>query len=202
MFNILEPSRCEQNPSLRTLMVAAFSNAKGQYQRPRVTTHNPTPVTDTTSTEKPVLSCRSAAENHRQNCPRTRPVRTPCMKRPAMPGPNTSAWLGNALAGERVELDMVSDDEAVAARRGGHSRGLEARRRRAQVGGRGAHKGNVYCDNEQRKWRINYKYFLHSRGPTHRFRCACLAVGGVHLALASFGETMPNFFFFYCKGKR
>jgi hypothetical protein len=119
MFNILEPRRCEQHPSLRTLAVVAFSKAKGQ--RLTATTHNPTPVTKTTSTEKAVPSRRSAAENHRQNCPRTRPVRTPCMKRPAMPGPNTSVWLWIKLAGGRVELDMVSDDEIVAARRGGHS---------------------------------------------------------------------------------
>jgi hypothetical protein len=134
MFNILVPSGCEQHPGLRTVVAAMFS--KGQkklvLKECESTTHNPTPVTNTTSMEKAVLSRRSAAENHRQNCPRTRPVSTPCMKRPAMPGPNTSVWLCNkasdGVGGEIVELDMMSDGDTLAARRDGRSYGLEARR--------------------------------------------------------------------------
>jgi hypothetical protein len=50
------------------------------------------------------------------------------MKRPAMPGPNTSVWLCVMLAGGRVEFDMMmGDDESVAARPGDRSCGLEAR---------------------------------------------------------------------------
>lgn len=42
-----------------------------------------------------------------------------------MPGPNTSVWLCSKPAADvgsgKVELDMMSDDDTVAARRGGHS---------------------------------------------------------------------------------
>jgi hypothetical protein len=47
-----------------------------------------------------------------------------------MPGPNTSVWLcpSDGIGDGKVELDMMSDDDTVAARRGGRSCGLEARR--------------------------------------------------------------------------
>lgn len=42
-----------------------------------------------------------------------------------MPGPNTSVWLCSKPAADvgsgKVELDMMNDDDTVAARRGGHS---------------------------------------------------------------------------------
>jgi hypothetical protein len=69
--------------------------------------------------EKAVLSRRSAAENHRQNCPSTRPVNNPWMKRLAMPGPSTSTWLciipGGDSGGEKVELDMMTPSPRGAA---------------------------------------------------------------------------------------
>lgn len=47
-----------------------------------------------------------------------------------MPGPNTSVWLCIMPVDGvgKVELDMMSDDETLAARRGGRECGLEALR--------------------------------------------------------------------------
>jgi hypothetical protein len=52
---------------------------------------------------------------------------------------------------------------------------------------------DVYCDNEQRKWRINYKYIFVLPRANSSNRPLCVPV---HLALASFGGHGPNTEFF------
>lgn len=83
------------------------------------------------------------------------------MKRPATPGANTSVWLC-IMSNGIVELDMMSDDDTVAARRGGCPYGLEARR--------GGGEAQSWREDAQQEGmctvttckgsrRINYKHF-------------------------------------------
>src|SRR5258707_5925506 len=153
--------------------------------------------------EKAVLSRRSVAELHRQNCQRTRPVNKPWMKRLAIPGPSTSAWLciipdGGSCGGE-VELDMMTPSPrgAVAA---------PVTEVRSQSWPE-IHSEMCTVVTYKTKRRINNKGFLYPRGRTHlidsvldlvraHYEHVCLTVGSFKCS-ASFWENGPNTVFFF-----